>query len=280
MMPSGKNRLPDGRPNRKRTLSVFRYLAKKGNILVADRPIALKAGGQKKTQIVTAEEIANWYAADLIEKCDEGYILSMAGRAWLKRQLASGDAFQEQHQQRTARQINLDGRLQTVTVNDNESPLAWLARRQDKNGKPMLEPFQFEAGERLRADYQFAGLSAKVTANWDPAAAGNPNNQNDMGMLQDNILAARQRVVRAMAAVGPELSGVLVDVCCHLRGLEEAEKAEGWPQRSGKVVLQLALSRLARHYGFISDTTSTERLRRKLQHWGTTDYRPVANTGG
>jgi Domain of unknown function (DUF6456) len=55
--------------------------------------------------------------------------------------------------------------------------------------------------------------------------------------------------MRPLAAVGPELCGVLVDVCCELRGLEEAEKTRGWPQRAGKVVLQLALTRLARHYG-------------------------------
>ena len=75
--------------------------------------------------------------------------------------------------------------------------------------------------------------------------------------LTENVLAARQRVVRALASVGPELSGVLVDVCCHLKGLEEAEKTEGWPQRSGKVILQIALTRLARHYGLVSDSQIT-----------------------
>jgi len=69
------------------------------------------------------------------------------------------------------------------------------------------------------------------------------------GDLQENIAACRERVRRALSAVWPELAGVLIDVCCHLKGLEEAERAAGWPQRAGKVVLQLALTRLARHYG-------------------------------
>jgi hypothetical protein len=97
--------------------------------------------------------------------------------------------------------------------------------------------------------------------------------------MQDNVLAARQRVIRALAAVGPELSGVLVDVCCHLKGLEEAEKTEGWPQRSGKVILQMALTRLARHYGLVNDDQVNGGLKRRLSHWGAEDYKPKASGG-
>ncbi|MGK2922913.1 MAG: DUF6456 domain-containing protein [Methyloceanibacter sp.] len=69
----------------------------------------------------------------------------------------------------------------------------------------------------------------------------------------------------------PEISGVLVDICCELKGLEEAEKANGWPQRAGKVVLQIALTRLAKHYGLIAEARHRQR---GLRHWGEADYRP------
>jgi hypothetical protein len=122
-----------------------------------------------------------------------------------------------------------------------------------------------------------------VTASWNPAASlkRSGGGGNDQAALTENVLAARQRVVRALAAVGPELSGVLVDVCCHLKGLEEAERSEKWPQRSGKVVLQIALTRLARHYGLIHEGQGTDAIKRRLQHWGAADYRPeIKGEGG
>jgi hypothetical protein len=63
------------------------------------------------------------------------------------------------------------------------------------------------------------------------------------------VLAAKQRFSAAMRAAGPGLNDLLFDVCCHLRGLGEAERAKRWPARSAKVVLAIALDRLAEHYG-------------------------------
>jgi hypothetical protein len=81
-------------------------------------------------------------------------------------------------------------------------------------------------------------------------------------------------VIKALEAVGPELSGVLLDICCHLQGLSDAEKSRGWPQRSGKVILQIALSRLARYYGLIRDQ-STNSSGLKIRHWGTENFKPT-----
>jgi hypothetical protein len=274
--------------NDTKVLTVFRRLVKPDSRLVrvggrgkpgeelcsfrVERP-----GTQTQVADIAEEAVRVWLADGRIEPHDRGYRITAAGLSWLRRRLAQGDGFQEQHRSRAARTISIDGKKQAATMAETESPLRWLANRKDKAGSPLLAPFQLEAGERLRADYEFAGITARVTSSWNPAAGagGEASGQNAAAALQDNVMAARQRVTRALAAVGPELCGVLLDVCCHAKGLEEAEKTEGWPQRSGKVVLQIALTRLARHYRLVSDDQLLARgLRRKLLHWGGDGYRP------
>jgi Domain of unknown function (DUF6456) len=135
-----------------------------------------------------------------------------------------------------------------VTVDAAESPLAWLARRKTRDGRAMIEPVQLQAGERLRADFTRAQLMPRITANWNAAVADGRRGASP-GHFTDTMIGARQRVRHALDAVGPEFSGLLVDVCCFLKGLVQIESERGWPPRSAKVVLQLGLDRLARHYG-------------------------------
>lgn len=136
--------------------------------------------------------------------------------------------------------------------NGKESPLAWLAQRQGADGKPMLTPAQVEAGERLRVDFELGNMGPRVTASWNPAASPSGQSRSAPGMgvdVADGVIDARRRVEMALKAIGPELSGVLLDVCCFLKGLEQVESEHNWPRRSGKIYLKLALSHLARHYG-------------------------------
>ena len=64
-------------------------------------------------------------------------------------------------------------------------------------------------------------------------------------------LATSTRAAASMPrspAPDPGLSDILWRVVCAGEGMRDAETALGWPARAGKVVLTLALDRLAGYY--------------------------------
>jgi Domain of unknown function (DUF6456) len=161
------------------------------------------------------------------------------------------DIFRSRHLAVAQRPLTTEFGHSNVTVDEAESPLAWLARRRGRDGRVLIEPQQFQAGERLRADFTCANLMPRTTSNWEsPIATGRRGAGDGAAVATDAMIAARQCVHRALDAVGPEFAGLLLDVCCFLKRLEDIERERTWPQRSAKVVLQLALDRLARHYGY------------------------------
>ncbi len=208
------------------------------------------------------------------------YRISAAG----ERQLADAGASSEEHFGDQHRLLKRPGRgdrraVKGPSMNEAESPLGWLRSRRDKHGEPLISEAQYDAGERLRVDFTIAQLSPRVTSSWEACVASGTHGRAGRGPgnleISEKALAAKQRFLQALDAVGPELSGILVDVCCLSRGLEAAERGLGWPQRSGKLVLQIALTQLARHYGLIRAPTDATRPA-KVRHWGVTDYRPHA----
>lgn len=127
----------------------------------------------------------------------------------------------------------------SATVNLAESPLTWL------HARGHLSDRQFEAGERLRADWERAQLGPRVTMRWDPVRTGGGEQGLTPGERQ---IAARDRFHAAVAEAGSGLSDILWRVVCAGEGLPQAERALAWPARSGKLVLGIALDRIAGFY--------------------------------
>jgi len=131
----------------------------------------------------------------------------------------------------------------SVTMNLAESPLGWLKAR------GFVDARQFAAGESLRADWERAALGPRVTMRWDappPARTARAAPAAEAPTLAQ--IAARRRFDEAVAAVGGGLADVLWRVVCAGEGMRDAERALGWPARAGRIVLAIALDRLADHY--------------------------------
>jgi hypothetical protein len=134
------------------------------------------------------------------------------------------------------------GKMQgrSVTVNLAESPLAWL------HARGHLDDRLFDASERLRADYERASLGPSVTMRWDAVRI---KGSGDSGLNSaERQIAAKARFDGAMDAAGSGLSDILWRVACGCESLPDAEKELSWPARSGKLVLKLALERVAAFY--------------------------------
>lgn len=135
------------------------------------------------------------------------------------------------------------GRARSVTVNLAESPLGWLRAR------GLVSERQFAAGERLREDWERAQLAPQITMRW--GAAPSAKGRRGPAAVPDPTeaqIAAKRRFEAAAEAVGGGLGDILWRVVCAGEGMRDAEQALGWPARAGKLVLGIALDRLADHY--------------------------------
>jgi hypothetical protein len=135
-------------------------------------------------------------------------------------------------------------------VRDAEDPLLRLHRRKTAAGEAWLDDAGFLAAERFRRDVTQAAMLPSVTSDWSRLeASASRATPRDPALASDVVVAARQRVREAYRALGPDMGNFVLDVCGFLAPLQEAEARRSWPARSGKLVLRLALSRLADHYG-------------------------------
>lgn len=188
------------------------------------------------------------------------YGITSAGRAALKRLLAEAEnasagfseaqsPFGDQHRVWGEKTVSEAGSRRSMRYNVAESPLAALARRKDKNGKPFLADGLVAAGERLREDFELAQMGPRVAQNWERFLTGGARGgfANDSG-VGDGPGGARDRVSVALRDLGPGLGDVVLRCCCYLEGMEAAERRMGWSARSGKIVLRIALQRLKQHY--------------------------------
>ncbi|MEA3051160.1 MAG: hypothetical protein QOG72_63 [Sphingomonadales bacterium] len=131
----------------------------------------------------------------------------------------------------------------SVTVNLAESPLGWLRSRGHVSER------QYAAGEELRRDWERSGLPPRVTMCWDsPPPDRNPRGSAEPVAATNAQLAARLRFEKAVKALGPGLRDIAWRVVCAGEGMRAAETALDWPARAGKLVLTMALDRLADHY--------------------------------
>jgi hypothetical protein len=265
---------------------ILRRLCEKGAFLAVapnmEKAVVLRevVPGKQNRIAVVERDVAHAFALQEWIACERAgkiavYTITQVGRAALKRLLTeerlarepqAGFAetvtpFSEQHRFYAERSVMADDGSgeQRVRFNLAESPLSVLGRKRDKDGVPYLTADLIEAGERLREDFELAQMGPRTTQNWERFLTVSDGPSLGGRGTAEGPSDARVRVAKALEALGPGLSDIVFRICCFLEGLETAEKRLGWSARSGKVVLKIALERLARHYGIAAVAASDRR---------------------
>jgi hypothetical protein len=199
---------------------------------------------------LTRDEVEALASSGAVEAKDDTFVLSAAGHARARREQAlPEEAFVAQHRPIVARAVMVaDGGVSNVRGHDADAAMRRLASLKDANGAPWLSAAELSAANALRATWLASERGMVGGSDW--AAPPMSGQARGAGNGREAALAAhcdtRRRLAKALDALAPPLRRVVERVCLHEEGLEALERAEGWPARSGKLALKLALAQLAR----------------------------------
>ena len=248
---------------RAEALRILRRLCEPGAVLAVaaqmDKAVVVRDVGQTdptRTAVVdrpVAEAMAlkGWIACDSPARIMR-YHITKAGRATLGGMVADAENRASGFTDAQAPFTNAAAPDEGATprrprYGAAESPLVALARRRGRDGARFIPDDLVRAGERLREDFELSQMGPRVTQDWSRFLTA-PGGGDMSGGHERGFEAARRRVEGALHDLGPGLGDIALRCCCHLEGLERAERRMGWSARSGKIVLRIALQRLKRHY--------------------------------
>lgn len=222
--------------------------------------VVREGGGQQMTKLAVEQQLAGVLALlDWISCTRPGrlrrYHITPTGRAMFSRIVAAREnqarakleGFGEA-QRRFAPCARPKAKERRCRYGMGETPLDMLARLLDKSGAPFLEGDLVQAGRRLREDFELAQIGDHLAQNEMYFSAHDNCGRKPSLRISTASLAAKKRASEAFAALGAGLNDIALRCCCHLEGLEAAERQLGWSARSGKIVLRIALLQLKSHY--------------------------------
>lgn len=134
----------------------------------------------------------------------------------------------------------------------DHAPLLKLYNRQRNMAHKYLSETHLLAGQKLFDLFVKANVRPNVTMNWENLQSvkqSHHTGSKDVGFSEATYMARRE-LYESLSHVGQEFSAILVEICLFGNGLEATEKAMNWPARSAKLLLTMALDRLAEYYRF------------------------------
>jgi len=254
---------------------LLRHLGSGVGFVANGDKLVLNLNGNNRVFFTTL--VKKLQSSGLVQIRSQRISITSAGVSHLKRQMCDHQPYVSQHGQVQQSSTRISDQIHPVIKNTAESPLSRLYSRKQKNGTPYLTIEEYQAGDRLRNDFERAGLQPSITVRWDEMVSTGSKfgPGSEAGEMSDIAMDARSRLEKAINKIGPELSSVTLDICCFLKGFEIVERERNWPSRSAKLIIKIALAILARHYGYTMPSKSDfANHNRSIGQWGVADYRP------
>ena len=209
-------------------------------------------GGDRRRRPIarmSRDDVRGLVSDGALRAADDGaFVLDEAGAARVRREAAApGERYLAQHAPVVDRAVmSGPGKARVVRGFTTNAVIKRLAALSD-GARPWLSDAEIEAAARLRADWEAGQIGLVRGSDWSAppqgSAARGPGNAAESALIRQSD--ARRRVMEALDALAPPLRRAVERVCLHEDGMEALERAEGWPQRSGKLALKLGLAQLA-----------------------------------
>lgn len=244
--------LMSGTDERKAIMKLLRFMgAGTATLVPCGREVGIVRLTDQMKRLFSESLVRKAASGGLVRISGNGICVAPEAQTWLRRAMLAGcdDAFAEQHRAAGPVEVDVAGERHLARRNSLSSPLLSLARMKERDGQPWFPQEALDAGERLHGDFHRGQINPQITSRWEPRLAQRGGGSGGgMAAMNDLALSARDRFNDAAGAMGPELSGVAIDICCFEKGLETVERERQWPVRSAKLMLRTALMVLARHY--------------------------------
>ena len=125
-----------------------------------------------------------------------------------------------------------------------------LSKERGPNNMPFLSAAEVQAGELFQRDHSRCYGGSKITQSVGSVRVDQSrlnSTEQDMIRRLDNGRAYQA----AVDALGPSLDQAAYVICGEGKSLDQLEREQSWSRGSGRMILKLALQRLALHYGTI-----------------------------
>jgi len=205
------------------------------------------------------EAIAKLASQGVIYLHGDKCFTSDSAKHWLKRQLAEGAVFSDQHQQIIKTKAGL-------ALNMLEGPVLALSKAK-KGQSSFLAHHHILAATKVQALVLRSQMMPRTTMSYDPTRVGGKNcGSAIVSDLSVSAIDARKALSDMLGFLPKDCAGVVMDVCGFQKGLQLIETERRWPRRSAKLILRIGLEQLSKKMGYETVATG-ENSKRKISSW-------------